>query len=210
MKTAKRVYNSEKRQAKAQKTKDRILVCAKELFESKGFQEVTIEEIAKNAEVSVPTIYGLYQSKIGVLKALIDVALPSQQYESLVHQLEMETSIVKRLALTAALSRQLYDAEKEQFGVFRDLSILNPELKKMEVEREQRRYKRQDASFKRFKDKKSLGGLNASKTRDLLWAFTGRDLYRMLVMERGWSSDEYETWLAQMLVQLATESESRK
>lgn len=205
---AKRAYNSEKRQVQAQKTKDRILASAKELFESKGFQEVTIEEIAKKADVSVPTVYGLYQSKSGVLKALMDTALPPKQYESMVQQLEMETSVAKRLALTAALSRQLYDAEKVQLGIFRDLSILTPELKTMEIEREERRYKRQDASFKRFKDKALLGGLNDSKMRDVLWAFTGRDMYRMLVIERGWSSDEYETWLAHMLVQLVSESES--
>ena len=43
-------------------------------------------------------------------------------------------------------------------------------------------------------------GLEVSKARDILWAFTGRDMYRMFVVEQGWSSDEYETWLAQLLV----------
>ena len=197
----KRAYNSEKRQAKAQKTKDRILVSAKELFESKGFEEVTIEEIAIRAEVSAPTVYSLFQSKSGVLKALIDVALPPMDYEAIIQNLEMEKSVSKRLELTAILSRQLYDAEKAQLGLFRDVSILNPELKKLEIERERRRYKRQAESFKRFKEKELLGGLNSSKARDILWAFTGRDLYRMLVIERGWSSDDYEKWLARILVQ---------
>jgi len=31
-------------------------------------------------------------------------------------------------------------------------------------------------------------------------AYTGRDVYRMLVLERGWSSDEYESWLAATLI----------
>jgi hypothetical protein len=30
--------------------------------------------------------------------------------------------------------------------------------------------------------------------------FTGRDIYRMLVRERGWSSQKYEHWLADTLV----------
>ena len=30
--------------------------------------------------------------------------------------------------------------------------------------------------------------------------FTGRSLYRMLVIERGWSSDDYEHWLANTLI----------
>jgi hypothetical protein len=43
--------------------------------------------------------------------------------------------------------------------------------------------------------------LSLPKIRDVLWAFTGRDFYRMLVIERGWSSDEYEHWLAGLLIQ---------
>ena len=91
--------------------------------------------------------------------------------------------------------------QSTQLGLFQDVSILNPKLKKAEIEREQRRYKRQKESFEKFKDKTLLGNLNTSKARDVLWAFTGRDIYRMLVIERGWSSDDYEKWLASILVQ---------
>lgn len=199
----KRAYNSANRQAKAEKTKDRILARAKALFDTKGFEAVTIDEIAIKAEVSTPTVYALFQSKSGVLKALIDVALAPKQYESLVQKIEIEKSLSKRLELTAMLSRQLYDAEKEQLGLFRDVSILNPEFKKLEVERERRRYKRQEESLKRFAKKTTLpNGLNISQSKDVLWALTGRDFYRMLVIERGWSSDEYEQWLADILVRV--------
>jgi len=36
----------------------------------------------------------------------------------------------------------------------------------------------------------------------IVWAFTGRAFYRMHVVERGWSSDEYEKWLAELLIQV--------
>jgi hypothetical protein len=39
-------------------------------------------------------------------------------------------------------------------------------------------------------------GLSLSQARDILWGFTGRDIYRMFVIERGWTSEEYEKWLA--------------
>lgn len=51
-----------------------------------------------------------------------------------------------------------------------------------------------------MKDKALLNGLSLSQARDILWAFTGRDIYRMLVIERGWTSEEYEKWLAQLLI----------
>ena len=68
----KRIYHSETRQAQAVQTKRRILASAKYLFQSKGFEGLTIEELAQAAEVSAPTIYGLFQSKRGVLRALMD------------------------------------------------------------------------------------------------------------------------------------------
>ena len=43
-------------------------------------------------------------------------------------------------------------------------------------------------------------GLNHQTARDIFWMLTGRDVYRMLVRERGWSSQKYQDWLADTLV----------
>ena len=42
--------------------------------------------------------------------------------------------------------------------------------------------------------------LDYTTARDIFWMLTGRDVYRMLVRERGWSSQKYEGWLADTLV----------
>jgi hypothetical protein len=52
------------------------------------------------------------------------------------------------------------------------------------------------ASEKVFAD-----NLSFSRAKDILWALTGRDFYHMLVVVRSWSSDEYEKWLADLLIQ---------
>ncbi len=49
--TKKRTYNSAARQVKAEQTRDRILACAKKLFQSEGFECVTIEALAQAANV---------------------------------------------------------------------------------------------------------------------------------------------------------------
>lgn len=197
----KRVYNSESRDAQAAQTRSRILICAKELFQAKGFEFVTIEKIAKSAEVSEPTIYLLFQSKRGILRALMDDALPADQHKALVEKGKGEKSAKKRLMIAAKISRQMYDAERAQMDIFRGASVLAPEFKELEKEREQRRYKRQEETIKTMWEEKSLAkGLSLSKARDILWAFTGRDMYRMFVVEQEWTSDEYEKWLAQLLV----------
>lgn len=64
-----------------------------------------------------------------------------------------------------------------------------------------RRYTRQEVTIKAMKKEKSLAiGLSLSKARDILWALTGRDMYRMFVIEQNWSSENYENWLAQILI----------
>jgi len=198
----KRVYNSENRDAQAAKTRSQILKAAKELFHEEGFDCVTINKIAKKAQVSMPTIYAVFKSKRGVLHALIDEALPPEQFFQLANDSMKESSPKKRLGITAKLAREIYDAESALIDILRSASVVSPELKELELERERRRYERQGDYIKIFLKEKSLAkGLTLAKARDILWTLTGRDIYRMFVVERKWSSDEYEKWLSQLLVQ---------
>ncbi|MEO8874363.1 MAG: hypothetical protein ABI461_02150, partial [Polyangiaceae bacterium] len=42
-------------------------------------------------------------------------------------------------------------------------------------------------------------GITQQMARDVIWTFTGPDLYRMLVLERGWSADRYEAWVGETM-----------
>lgn len=202
-KLKKRPYSSASRSAQAAQTKGRVLAAAKNLFESEGFECVTIEKIAQTADVSIPTVYSLFQSKRGVLRALMDEVLPKDQFDALVEKSIEAKSPQDRLRFSAKIARQMYDAERIQMGVFRGASVLAPEFKELEKEREMRRYIRQEVTIKAMaKDKSLAKGLSIPKARDILWAFTGRDIYRMLVVEQRWSSDEYEKWLGQLLIKM--------
>ena len=199
-KTKKRPYNSISRSVQAAQTRSRIMIAAKNLFESEGFECVTIEKIARTANVSIPTVYSLFQSKRGVLRALMDEVFPKGQFDTLVEKSNEATSPKERLLYSAKIARHIYDAEKAQMEVFRGATVLAPEFKELEKEREMRRYARQEITIKAMAKEKSLSkNLSVNKARDILWAFTGRDIYRMLVVEQGWTSGAYEKWLAELL-----------
>jgi AcrR family transcriptional regulator len=199
----KRAYNSECRLAKAAETRNRILASARKLFQLEGFESVTIEKLAQVSKVSMASIYAIFQSKLGVLRALMEEALPTHQREALVEKSKREKSVKKRLMIAAKIARQMYDAEREQMDIFRGASVLAPEFRKLEEEREKRRYTRLTEAIKTMEKDKSLAqGLASSKAHDILWAFTGRDMYRMFVIERGWTSGRYEKWLAQLLIKI--------
>ena len=199
----KRAYNASARQAQAQKTKERIIQAAQALFHAKGFEKATIADVASKAEVAVPTVYALFQSKLGIMQAIIDTALPDEEREELVQECIIpEASPQTRLTNTATLTRRLYDAENKQLNLLPAASLLDPAFKKLEREREKRRYERQATSVQEIAERNVFAdGITPSKAQDIIWAFTGRDLYRMLVLERKWSSDDYERWLAALLIQ---------
>src|SRR5579872_2775273 len=115
----KRIYNSELRLEQSIKTRNRISTAAKKLFESKGFEKVTIEEIARDAKISAPSVYAIFKSKRGILLALMDDAFPQEQFLALVNQVKNEKIPRKRLEVTASISRKLYDAEKTQLNILR-------------------------------------------------------------------------------------------
>jgi hypothetical protein len=83
----------------------------------------------------------------------------------------------------------------------RGISAFSPALQKMEQEFEQTRFLMQEARVKLlFAQSKAKKGLTIEKARRLLWMYTSRDVYRMLVQEGAWSSDEYQQWLSDTLV----------
>ena len=58
------------RQLQAQKTKDRIYSTALRLMKTKGFDNVTIEDIISEAQVSVGTFYNYFSSKNAIIEEL--------------------------------------------------------------------------------------------------------------------------------------------
>ena len=42
-------------------------------------------------------------------------------------------------------------------------------------------------------------GIDLDQATDILWTLTSNDNYTHLVLERGWSADQYEQWLERVL-----------
>src|SRR5262245_43647662 len=72
--TARR-YDSSGRRARADATRQEVVVAAHDLFVAKGYAATTIADIAAAAQVSAPTIYAAFGTKARILKRCIDVAL---------------------------------------------------------------------------------------------------------------------------------------
>src|SRR3954467_14237407 len=67
---AKRRYDSSRRRAQAAATRADILDAAQRLFEQHGYAATTMEAVAKEAAVSLKTVYVAFETKSGLLRAL--------------------------------------------------------------------------------------------------------------------------------------------
>jgi AcrR family transcriptional regulator len=197
----KRKYNSLNRRKKSEQTREAIAEAAKELFASRGFESVTIDEIAGKAGRPLPTVYALFKSKKGILMEVMERALFGQEYTALVRQTKAVTQPIERLRGVAKIARNVYDSERAEMSLLRGAVLAGPEFAELEREREQRRFERQEANIKRLAAGKALrAGISVAMARDILWALTGREPYRLLVVEKKWSSDRYEKWLGDLLI----------
>jgi AcrR family transcriptional regulator len=205
---AKRRYDSARRRAAAGDLRLRVLDAAKRLFAQHGIDRVTVQTIAAAADVAAPTVYALFQSKAGLLKAIMEGTFFGDDYAALAARTKTTDDPRKLLRITASISRVIFDTEKAEIGLIRGASAFSAELRQVESELDRVRYKLQERRARLLVAKyRASRALGLATVRDILWLFTGRDIYRMCVVERGWSSDKYEEWLGDTLIQLLTGSQ---
>jgi len=162
---------------------------------------MTIEAIARRAEVSAQSVYAIFKSKTGILIELLDESTFGPEYEEAVRKALSADDPETRLRLAAPIARQIHDAQSATFDLLRGAGVVAPELAKLEQQRECLRYERQQRMIVSLRDAGRLrADLDYTTARDIFWMLTSRDIYRMLVRERGWSSQKYQNWLADTLV----------
>jgi len=200
-KTKKRSYKSLVRARQAGDTRQRIVEATLRLLQSQGYAGMTVEAIAQRAEVSAQSVYAIFKSKTGILTALLDQTTFGPDYEDAVLRALSARDPETRLRLAAPIARQIHDAQSATFDLLRGAGVVAPELARLERQREGLRYERQERMITSLRDAGRLGPeLDHATARDIFWKLTGGDVYRMLVRERGWSSQKYQDWLADTLV----------
>ncbi|HTX77792.1 MAG TPA: TetR/AcrR family transcriptional regulator [Terracidiphilus sp.] len=138
-----RAYKSPVRQRQAHETRRRIVEATQQLLESEGYTAMTIEAVARQAEVSVQTVYAVFGSKTGILAELLNQATFGADYEDIVRRILEERDPETRLRWAARIARQIHDAQSAGFDLLRGVGVVAPELAWLEDERERIRYEGQ-------------------------------------------------------------------
>ena len=206
----KRTYVAPLRTKAAEDTRSRILSAATALFGRKGIDKATIADIGRRAGVAASTVYSIYKSKDGLLRALIERSLFGREFQTAQAVLQGVTDAVRLIELTSHVSRAIYEAESTDLGLVRHASGFSPALRRIEQEFEQLRYSMQAGRVRLlFAAGQARAGLTLGEARRILWMYTSRDVYRMLVHEGGWTADRYQQWLSQRLAECLVDPAAR-
>jgi AcrR family transcriptional regulator len=199
MEPVKRRYHSPKRERQAQQTREQIVEAARRLFASDGFANTTVESIAREAGVSVQTVYASVGSKRGIVLALLDWMEVEGGNEELRRELEASKDPRRQLRAIVRFNRQLFERGQDVLKVVM-VARADPDVGAFGREGEVRRREGQAVWVREWAEAGVLRpNLDEGEAADILWALTGPELYWLFVVDCGWPGSRFETWLFETL-----------
>ena len=198
-----RSYDNAGRRTQSQETRQRILQAARELMIERGYRATTVVEIARRAAVHVDTVYELAGRKPVLLRELIEHALSGTdgtvvaEERGYVKAVKAESDPAGKLAIYAGAVRQIQARMAPLLLALRDASATEPDAEQVWREISDRRAANMRKLARDLDDAGGLrDGLSIDEAADVIWATNSSELYVLLTVERGWSPDRYERWLA--------------
>lgn len=188
------------RQRQALATQTLIVETACRLFVEHGYHATTIEMIATEAGVAVSTIYAVFRNKRGILQAMREMWHRESGQRDIYALAREESDPERRLALAAHATRRQWETGAEMRRIYVAAANADPEAAaELAVALEGRR-----KSLTMFIEQMASdvrAGLEIERATDILYALTLAESFDLLVRQRGWTPDEYESWLAELLRQ---------
>lgn len=193
-------------QARTRLARAAVVEAAHTLFLERGYGATTIEAISERADVPSATVYRLFSSKHGILKALLDASIVGDdenvpmadrpRVRTLLAEQDPEQQLAGFVAITAQVNARiapLYRVLVSAAGTDADAAAL---LDRLTGQRQQgqRLVARSLARAGALRP-----GLRERDAADIIHALLSPELYRLLVIDRGWTPERYQPWLATTL-----------
>jgi AcrR family transcriptional regulator len=196
-----RRYDSSRRRQLAQQNRHAVLASARRRFLAQGYAATTIAEIARDAGVSVETVYKAFATKAGVLKALFDVSVAGDDEpipmaeRDVIQKVRDAPEAARKLELYAKHLAATMPRSAPVQLLARDGAASSPDAAAVW---KQIRHETLTAMTMFASSLARTGQLRVSATqaRDILWTYHAPELYELLVLERGWSATRYGKFIA--------------
>src|SRR2546430_3725280 len=177
-----------------------IASAARRLFRDRGYVESTMESIAVESGFAVQTVYFHFKSKAAILTRLIDGLLADQVVPR--HERAMSSaSPAQQLRVHAEIARHTYDNGWDLLHALTSAARADRGMAARLRDWQRGYLSGLTAGVHRLSVLRSIPrGLDEPTAVDITWALTSPELYRLLVVERGWDGAAYEQWLGETLI----------
>ena len=198
-----RRYDSPRRRAQAEATRREILEAAERRFVRDGYAATTMAAIAKEAGVALKTVYVVFETKSGVLRALWNLRVRGDQADVPIQDRAWYREVLadpdpeRALRLGAHEARLVKERAGGLFAVLRSAADADPDIARL--------WERINAEFHANQRVviEALGplrpGLEIDRAADIMWTLNHPDVWQLLVDRRGWTPDEWEEWFTATL-----------
>lgn len=192
--TPRRRYDGTRRRAQAAATRERILAAAERQFAAAGYTTVTMDAIAREADVAIATLYKHFPNRTAIVEGLANAVVTAPDLN--VEQVVDEPEPLARLRLGARIIADLNERAWLVTGILRDMRGTDETIARLWEEWQGRHLYAVRRAVESLADAGHLrDDLDAAEATDVLYALLGTEVYRALVRERGWTRERYEAWL---------------
>jgi len=188
-----------------------VVDAARRLFLERGYAATTVEAISEHSDVPVATVYRLFSSKLGILKALLDTSIAGDDQPRAVQErqdiapLFTEADPQKLLSGFADVTASINERTNDVYHVLVSAAGSDPAAAELLSELQQQRDRGQSQIARSLARAHALKPeLRERDAADLIHALMSPDVYRLLVRDRRWDPGRYRQWLASTLAQQLT------
>jgi AcrR family transcriptional regulator len=198
-------------QARTRLARRAVVDTARTLFLERGYAATTIEAISEHSDVPSATVYRLFSSKLGILRALLDTSIAGDDQPLAVQErpdvasLFTEPDPYKLLAGFAGVTTTINQRTNDVYRALMSAAGSDPAAAELLGEIQQQRDQGQRRIARSLSRAHALKpGLRERDAADLIHALMSPEVYRLLVGDRGWTPERYKQWLATTLTQQLT------
>jgi AcrR family transcriptional regulator len=187
------------RQRQAEETKRQVAAAARVLFAERGYVATTVAAVSERSGIPEQTIYSAFGSKRRILQRITDQWMVDSDTAALAEESHREPDPASRLRLLATINRRQLEVGADVVAIYQEAARVDPQmaqaLKGILAAREGEVRRLLDTLADDLKP-----GVTPARALDVTLAAMVLEVYRTLVIERGWTPRRYETWLGDLLV----------
>jgi AcrR family transcriptional regulator len=193
-------------QARTRLARRAVIEAARALFVERGYGATTIEAVSDRSDVPPATVYRLFSSKLGILKAVLDVsivgddeALPMLDRPEVAAQLaepDPESVVAGFVRITVAVNER----SGPIYQILASAACSEPEAADLLDEYTKQRQRGQGQIARALARAGALrADVRERDAADIIHVLLSPEVYRLFVTDRGWSRTRYEKWLTKAL-----------